>query len=182
MPALERRLQPIRRKWNGVIPIWELARNGIRQDSFRRWAYSNPDVTRPLKGVYVWYADDENAELIDWTLTPISQLLAYTGSGAYLAGTTVLEYAGIGSVGGLKADIAVPTRRRRRADVDWIVTSQPARSNIKGLPAQTIPEALESGLRGLDTDKAGEAIADCVARGWLTIEDQRRLKARYAIV
>lgn len=76
VPSIEERIRPIWRKWNGVIPVWEAERAGIRPDSFRRWALRNPDATHPRKGVYMWYPDVPDGEEPDWEYAPVSAELA----------------------------------------------------------------------------------------------------------
>lgn len=177
VPSIEERIRPIWRKWNGVIPVWEAERAGIRPDSFRRWALRNPDATHPRKGVYMWYPDVPDGEEPDWEYAPVSAELAWAGPDAWLCGPSTLETARIGSVGGIRTSIAVPKRRRHEPGIIWRVTTGRPTTTIAGLPSESIPDALRSSIGLLDSDKMIEAVRDAWAKGLIDESERRELEA-----
>lgn len=160
--AFERRLLPIARRWNGVIPTWETDRAGIDPSQLRHWASGNPDVDHPQRGIYLWWADDPR---IRAGLTTPSRELAAAGPDAALWGPSVVDLLELGTWMSPAIFIASPNRRRSDGPLVYKRDAGFARQRIKGLAAQNTSDALRVSRRYMDSDKWAEAVADAERRG-----------------
>lgn len=150
MNNLEKQLLPIAQKWAGNIPIWEAKKQGIDPSAIRHWAHNNPNVEHYERGVYTWYNDDDN---IDWENSSIARAIATAGPNAYLWGPSVLELMEIGEVGGYDTYISVPTRRRPKENVRWIVETPTQTDTYHNLPIQALQDAITETMPLLDEKK-----------------------------
>lgn len=155
MNTLERKLLPIARKWAGNIPTWEVRKAGIDLSSVRHWARNNPDVIHPERGVYVWL--DPELDL-DWENSDTARCVAQGGADAYLWGPSVLEFMELGEVGGYYTYVAAPTRRRPRGNIRWVRARNTDMDTYRGIPVQSVPEALEASMPMLDPRKQASVL------------------------
>lgn len=178
MKKLEQKLLPIARKWAGNIPVWAAREAGVEASTLRHWAKDNPDVENGTRGVYVWYTDDDK---IDWDVCETARYLAKAGKDAFLWGPSVLEFMELGDVGEPGFYIAVPTRRYPQLSVKWVVTKRKTRSKYKGMPIQSLKDAIVSSMPILDDDKR-RTVLDDAAQRYPKIKDfLRKVGAEYGI-
>ena len=159
------RLTPIARRNGGVFTVQEARTAGVRADSLRRWAKTNPDVQPDGNGVYIWYLDDDN---IDWNLLPLRRAWAYAGREAILAAPSVLEYNHIGDIGGMPFTFIVPKRRRNNPAYRWMVAQQSAQTVTAGIPSSSIARALKESVGRVDGDQLTVAIRDALTKGLIS--------------
>lgn len=177
MNTLEKKLLPIARKWAGNIPTWEVRHAGIDPSAVRHWAQNNPNVRSGGRGVYTWFCDDPQ---IDWENNEAARLVSQAGDGAYLWGPTALEFMEIGDVGQNYYDIAVPTRRRPRAGVTWIVERNGSWMLYNGIPTQRPMEAAKAAMPLMEYDKRLSVIDDMLRRFPEYTEELNALEHEYA--
>lgn len=182
---IESRLRPVWRRWHGVIPVWAAAQAGVPADRLRRWAYRNPDVDHPERGVYLWYPDctGDDANIgADWRLIKFASALAWAGPEARLWGPSVVELAHLGTFGGGDVCLEIPKPRHPHDGISWITNGTDASDStvmVLGLPCQPIPDALESAATCIDQDKFGEAVDAASRRGLINEPTADMLRQRY---
>ena len=179
MSVIEERLRPVWEQWCGVIPVWAARKAGIRADNLRRWANGNDDVDHVERGIYAWYPDDVDDADTDWNMMVPATAVALGGEHAYLWGPSVLEAARLGTIGGSAICVAVPKRRRKRNGISWVVTDRKADSTVRGIPAQSLRDAVYSSAGEIDEDKYAEALTDALSQGIITETEYADLKRKY---
>ena len=109
------------------------------------------------------------------------QISREAGKDAFLWGPSVLEFMELGDVGEPGFYIAVPTRRYPQLSVKWVVTKKKTRSKYKGMPIQSLKDAIVSSMPILDDDKR-RTVLDDAAQRYPRIKDfLRKVGAEYGI-
>lgn len=177
--SIAERLRPIAAKYGGVIPVWAAQDVGVRADCLRRWASRRDDVDSTLKGVYVWY--DENNPDINWDRQYICEALAWAGKDAWLWGPQVLELADLGTASIERTFFLGSRRRRRKTDwIRWLTNPLPELTYIHGLPCQPVKDALISASFFFDGEQLADAVDDAIRMKYITAQEGQyvRMKAR----
>lgn len=181
MRRIEQKLLPIARKWSGNIPVWEARAVGVDDSALRHWAKDNQDVRNTGYGIYTWFNDDPE---IDWGYSDVARYVGQAGPDAYLWGPSALELMEIGDAMPTEYSIAVPKRRRKKPGVRWItkpVSEHTDLTEYKGIPVQSVEDALVDSMPLMERDKQLTALEDALLRFPRLQELVKQLEKEYGL-
>ena len=155
---------------HGVVTAAEARAAGV-SDRMLAHLVGQDRLRRVARGVYCVTA---------WIPTPLDQFaeaVAAVGEGSYLWGESVLAMHGLALVNPSRLTVASPRRVRRNlpAWIELVPDDGTGTSEWESIPTQSIPDAIRTCRRSVETDRLADAVREARSRGLNSGADMNEL-------